>query len=137
ALLCATPVRAGDSSLSPSGSVHRLSSDSLKAGGSEIVHVLQTTDGLTSSRVIPGTEDSLADISPSISAEPAGTGRAAAAWSRWNRSDYEVAVSIWDGARWGAIKLVSGLPTNDMDPQIVWGRSGIIHLMWRSDATLG
>ena len=139
ALLCATPVGAAVSSLSPSGSVHRLSSESLAAGGSEIVHVLQTPDGPTSSRVIPGTEDPLADISPSISAEPAGTGRAAAAWSRWNGSDYDVVVSIWDGTRWGTIKVVSALlnDDDDMDPQIVWGRSGLIHLMWRSDTSTG
>ena len=131
----AVPAFAGeDSSLSPSGPLHRVISEPATGGGTRISHIVQYPDGSTSTRVLTGTEDLTPDIAPSISAEPTESGRAVAVWVRKPDDAGQIAVCIYDGFKWGTIKYLQTPPGQvEADPKVIWGASGILHVMWRVD----
>jgi hypothetical protein len=138
--LLASTARAGldDSSLSPAGALNRVASDTLPGGGSRILHTIQSPDGSSTTKPLPGTEDSVWDLYPVISVEPKDTGRAVAVWTRRDASGDRIVLSIFDGRNWSAISLIPDLAGKaDYDPRAFWGTSGIIHIMWRADSASG
>jgi hypothetical protein len=131
-------VHAGQASLTPNGTAHTIASQALSESAdpeaSQLIHTVYSTGRLPVSDPVPGTEDPAPDENPTIATEPKTNGRAVIAWSRWDGSDYEIAVAFWNGKRWEPIQVLTNNASDDLDVQVVWGRSGLVHLMWRSSS---
>jgi len=76
----------------------------------------------------------IGDGAPSLAFHPP-TGLVAAAWSRNSASGFDIVISRFDGAGWTTPAVVVGqAAVNELDPQLVVGADGTVHLFYWVDA---
>ena len=134
ALLLLPSAAAADKELNAAGTLHSVlvesrSTKGSNPGGMRLVHRVQTANESLESMSIPGTDEPAFDLEPAISLSPS-TGLPALVWRRFEGPDYEIYLSIYDGGRWGTPRAITANSWDDFTPQIVWGRSGYIHVVW-------
>jgi len=65
-----------------------------------------------------------------------GTGLVVAAWSRNSANGFDVVVSRFVSGAWTAAQVVVGSSANELDPQLVLGPDGFVHMFyWVDGAT--
>jgi hypothetical protein len=124
-----------DRAVNADGTVHTVSVENrptkgANAGGTRLVHRVQTATEAQQSSYVPGTDEPIQDGEPSVAISPL-TGLPALAWTRLENNDYEIYVSVYDGVRWSTPRALTANSFDDRKPQIVWGSSDYIHLLWQ------
>ncbi len=97
-----------------------------------LLHTLQKEDGTIEERIIPGTEDLLPDLEPQIEINPS-TQHPFITWSRFDETDYEIILARFDHAHWSTSRPITMNSSDDREPRIIIGLSGLTHLMWKEE----
>jgi hypothetical protein len=75
------------------------------------------------------------DGMPSMLMDPI-SGLLAVAWPRNSATGFDIVISRFDNGAWTAPQVVAGTSANELDPQLVLGTDGTIHLLyWVDGAT--
>ena len=75
------------------------------------------------------------DGAPSVAYSPA-VGLAAVAWSKNSVNGFDVVISRFDGTAWTTPTVVVGEPgVNELDPQLIVGADGSVHLFYWVDGS--
>jgi len=133
AKVTASPAPASaDRKLHKSGLLHTVSVEIGTSGtGTRLIHRIQRPDGTVELKTIPGTEGTEIEADPSLSISPVN-GHLTLAWSRKDTSDFEICLSIFDGAVWGPVQTLTVNSWDDKKPLVVTGPAGYSHLMWEA-----
>jgi hypothetical protein len=142
ALLAVAPAAAADRVVSPTGAIHSITVENLSAAasapssGTRLVYRVQScAEESIQSVVIPGTDTALNDTEPVILLSPI-TFRPVIVWTRSENSDAEIMYSFYNGSAWSTATLLTQNTTIDHHPQIFWGPSGYLHILWAGATTL-
>ena len=79
--------------------------------------------------ILPGTEDTAFDAYPALVLDPI-TGNPAVVWSRHNGTDYDLALSVFDGARWGNPIILNSNAGNQIVPRAFPAPGEGLHVVW-------
>ncbi len=99
-----------------------------------LLHTLHKIDGTSEQRTIPHTEDLLPDIEPQIDIDPS-TQQLFIIWSRFDGTDYEIVLAHFNDQKWCSPIPITMNSSDDRDPRIVVGSSGLIHTMWMEETS--
>lgn len=138
--LSIAPALAADRVLSPVGVIHSVSVESrsganaLPASGTKLVYRLQSGDETLQSTVIPGTDEPVVDSEPTILLSPV-TYTPAVVWTRNEGSAAEITYSFYNGSAWSPATSLTQNAVVDRHPQIFWGSSGYLHIVWTGVTT--
>jgi hypothetical protein len=61
------------------------------------------------------------------------SGSTLVAWARGSEAGFDVVLSRFENGEWGEAELLAGTPADELDPQLVAGPAGEIHLLYGFD----
>jgi len=141
ALLALAPAAAADRVIGPAGSLHSVSVESsntvnaLPGPGTKLVYKVLSNEEAVSSMVIPGTDEPTVDSEPTILLSPL-TLRPVIVWTRNEGTEAEINYSFYNGTSWSPATALTQNDSLDRRPQIFWGHSGYLHIVWSGPATV-
>lgn len=137
AQLTGAPACAADRVMNAAGTIHQVVVESRpkypNGGGTRLVHRIQSAQEAAQAVTIPGTDEPVVDGEPAIALSPI-TGLPALVWTRVEGGNSEIYIALYDGAQWSTPRSLTANSFDDHQPQIYWGRSDFIHLMWSAPA---
>lgn len=142
ALLSIAPATAADRVLGPAGAVHTVAVGTVgttvnalpTVSGTKLLYRMQSTEESVEWVVIPGTEDSVADTEPAILLSPVNY-RPVIVWTRNEGSEAEIDFSFYNGTLWTPAAQLTLNDYPDHSPQIYWGHSNYLHVVWSGAET--
>ena len=133
ALFSLSPAHAADRVVSSTGSIHSVSVENAAGSGTRLVYRVQSLDEAVEAVIIPGTDDSITDNEPAILLSPIND-RPVIVWTRGESTQSEISVSLFNGFHWTPAVSITQNDTADRRPQIFWGASGYLHIVWSGQA---
>jgi len=136
-----SPALAAERVVSSTGITHTVFVESRAGGynssqiGTRLVYRMQSLDETIQTTIIPGTDEALAESDPTILLSP-GTERPVIFWTRGDGAESEITFSFFIGSGWTPTVTLTQNDTMDRSPQIFWGPSGYLHVVWSGPASL-
>jgi hypothetical protein len=144
ALLSIAPAAAADRVLGPTGAIHSITVENrygvsdfnaLPYNGTRLLYRMQSSEEAMQSVVIPGTDESIIDSEPTILLSPL-TFRPVIVWTRNESTEAEINFSFYNGTTWSSATALTENEVLDRHPQIFWGSSGYLHIVWTGASEL-
>jgi hypothetical protein len=139
AILATASASAADRVISPTGAIHSIAVENRGNGnndfntqataGTRLIYMMQSSEEAIQFMVIPGTDEAVVDSEPTILLSPL-TYRPFIVWTRSESTSSEISYSFFNGLVWSPTATLTYNSAIDRRPQIFWGRTGYLHIVW-------
>jgi len=117
--------------ITPDGDLFQVEEVAAEAGGipTKLRATIYDASGGVNTRVIRHTAGTEFDTSPSLAIDP-DTGQPALVWSRYNGSDFDVVLSVFNGATWSRPVTLASTGSNEVEPKAFTAPGDGLHVLW-------